>query len=933
MKIFQNEKKLLILVDGSSYLYRAYYAFSFIKKQSSSNKSWAIHGMLIMLRKLLKKYNPTHVAIVFDSKEKTFRKKLFDQYKSQRPLMPKELQKQISPLYNIIKLLGFKTLSIPGVEADDIIGTLAIQANTKKISVLISTTDKDMAQLVSNEILMIDPIKNNILGPEEILEKYGIPPKLIIDFLALNGDRSDNIPGVPGIGKKTSISLLTKIGNLKKIYQNPQKIEQINIRGAKTIKEKILKNKKNAFLYYKLAKIETNIKLKINFNELIIKSPKVKKLNSTFQIYDLKNWIINSYNHDWTKKNKKSLDIVDTIKKNINNARNKQNIITKKKDLIKLNKKFLLEKNLTFNIQLKNSNNNNIKEIIGFSFATENKRELIYIPIEKRQKTEENPKITSKLSLHEILNEIKPILTNQKIKKIGKNLKLHYSIMDNFGIEIKNMAFDITLESYILNSALYLQRTKNKKIKNQKKIGTKNFNVQPKKEFELNKISPNRDYINSENDNAKSIFLLHQNLWIQLKKKPKLKYIFQKIEMPLIKILAKMEKIGVLIDVNKLKEQSQIINNRLIKIKNEAYLIAGEKFNIESSKQLREILFKKLQLKTVHNTPNGIPSTNNIVLKKLMLTNELPEIILKYRSLSKLKSNYIDKFISMVNLNTNRIHTSYYQTTTSTGRLSSRNPNLQNIPINTKDGRAIRKTFIAQREYRIFSADYSQIELRIMAHFSKDKKLIHAFIKEQDIHKKTASEIFNVPFNKVTKEHRQIAKKINFGLIYGISPFGLSQQLNITQKKAKNYINSYFKKYSDILKFIKNIYKLALKQGYIETIEGRRLYLPHINSKNIKLKQSAEREAINAIIQGSAADIIKKSMIKIDKWIKKTKSNVHMLIQVHDELVFEIKKTEIQKSQKIIQKLMEKSTKLIVPLKVNTGIGKNWDEAQSLYCQ
>ncbi|MGP1930688.1 MAG: DNA polymerase I [Arsenophonus sp. ET-DL12-MAG3] len=923
-------KNQFILVDGSSYLYRAYHAFPKLTNRVGE-ATGAMYGVLNMLISLIMQYNPSYIGVVFDAKEKTFRNKLFKYYKSQRSPMPDDLCKQIVPLYEMILAIGFPLLIIPGVEADDVIGTLALQASKKGLPVLISTGDKDMAQLVTSNIKLINTMTNTILGPEDIVSKYGISPKLIIDFLALMGDSSDNIPGIPGVGEKTALALLRGIGDLVTIYHNLPAIEQLRFRGSKTLAGKVEKHKEIAFLSYKLATIKTNVNLITNYDELIMREPNTKKLHMFFSHYEFKRLLVNLKNNNLLIKKTTKIPTTIFVKKN-DIILDKQHvklfskehyqIISTKADLLQLIKKLQSIKCFAFNIETDNFDILSA-HLIGFSFSIE-KGETIYLPLRHNYLDTQQ-----QLSLDEVLEMIKPILIDENIQKIGQNLKFDYSIMANYNIDIKNMVFDTMLESYILKSvAGFIHHDMNNLVKrylNYKTIIFKDISDK-KKQLTFNKITVEPTLIYSNKD-VDVTLLLHKTLWPKLELKPKLKKIFQQIEMPLVSVLSRIERVGVLIDINKLIKQSQEIAIRLIEIEKKAYSIADQKFNLSSPKQLQVILFKKFQLPVIKKTPNGIPSTNQEVLEELALIHELPKIILQYRNLSKLKSTYIDKLPMMINPKTKRIHTSYHQAITVTGRLSSRNPNLQNIPIKTEEGRRIRQAFIARKGYKIIAADYSQIELRIMAHFSKDKRLINAFINEQDIHRVTAAEIFCVLLSDVTNEQRRTAKTINFGLIYGMSTFGLSTQLGISFKKAMYYIDCYFEHYPDILNYIKYTRKQAAEQGYVETLEGRRLYLPNINSSNIIKRKASEREAINASMQGTAADIIKKTMILLDKWIETVKPDLYMLMQVHDELVFEVKESAIDRSQQKIKKIMEQSIQLIVPLKVYIGIGDNWDEA------
>lgn len=928
MQIAENP---FILVDGSSYLYRAYYAFPLLTNRAGE-PTGAMYGVLNMLRSLIMRYKPSHIAVIFDAIGKTFRDELFEQYKSQRPPMPNDLRKQITPLYEIVAAMGLSLLVVAGVEADDVIGTLALQASKKGLPVLISTGDKDMAQLVATDITLINTMTNTIFGPAEVVNKYGVSPELMVDFIALMGDSSDNIPGVPGIGKKTALALLKNIGDLATIYQDLSAIAPLGFRGSKTLVEKMAQHKDIAFLSYKLATIKTNVDLTTDYNELTMQAPDIKKLYALFSRYEFKRWLADLQNgSSITKKTSQSLT-TNSVNNNYTSLAKEpvialsteyyQTILTKD-DLIKWVEKLKSAKCFAFDTETDNLDTLSA-HLIGLSFAIEEGKG-VYLPLGHNYLD-----APQQLPLDEVLAAIKPIFVDKNIQKIGQNLKFNYGIMINYDIELKNMAFDTMLESYVLNSVAGLGRHDMTSLAqrhlNHKNITFEEIAGKGKNQLTFNQI-PLEHASTYAAEDADVTLLLHQTLWPQLEAEPKLKSIFQQIEMPLVPVLARMERFGVLINTNKLAKQSQEIANRLMEIEKEAYTIAEQEFNLASPKQLQAILFEKLKLPVVKKTPSGSPSTNEEVLEDLAFKHELPKIILQHRSLSILKSTYTDKLPMMIHPKTKRIHTSYHQAVTATGRLSSRNPNLQNIPVRTEEGRKIRQVFIAREGYKIVTADYSQIELRIMAYLSQDKGLLNAFAQGQDIHRTTAAEIFGVLLTDVTSEQRHSAKAINFGLIYGMSTFGLSHQLKITRGQAQHYMERYFKRYPGVLSYMERTRKQAAEQGYVETLAGRRLYLPDINSRNAMRRKASEREAINAPVQGTAADIIKKAMIALDKWIESVKPNLYMLMQVHDELVFEVKESKVDQSQQKICQLMEQSMQLTVQLKVNIGIGDNWDEA------
>ncbi|VAY02247.1 DNA polymerase I [Arsenophonus endosymbiont of Aleurodicus dispersus] len=920
-----------ILIDGYFYFYRAYYAFPLLTNMAGE-PTGAMYGFLTMLRSLITQYQPSHIAVVFDAKGKTFRHELFDQYKSQRTPMPDDLREQIAPLHEILTGMGIPLLVVAGVEADDVIGTLALQASKKGLPILISTGDKDMAQLVTADIKLINNMTNTILGPIEVIDKYGVPPELMIDFIALMGDYSDNIPGVPGIGEKTALSLLQGIGDLATIYNNLSAISILGFRGSKTLAAKMALNKDIVFLSYKLATIKTNVNLTTDYDGLVMQAPDIEKLHALFSRYEFKFWLADLPNCGWlTKKLNKfpttiyinNIDIsLAESPASVLLTKSYQTILTKV-DLVQWVEKLQSAKSFVFDTKTDSLDTLSV-HLVGLSFAMENGK-AAYLPLGHNYLD-----APQQLPLDEVLEVIKPVLIDENIQKIGQNLKFGYSVMANYDIELKNMVFDIMLESYILNSVAGLSHqdidSLAQRYLNHKTISLKDIACKGKKKLMFNQI-PLEQASAYATEDAAVILLLNQTLWPQLEAEPKLKEIYQQIEMPLVPVLARMERVGVLIDENKLAKQSQDIANRLIKIEKKAYDIAEQEFNYASPKQLQAILFEKLQLPVLKKTPSGAPSTNAEVLEELAFRHELPKIILQHRRLSKLKSTYTDKLSMMIHPKTKRLHTSYHQVITSTGRLSSRYPNLQNIPVSTEEGRSIRQAFIAREGYKIMAADYSQIELRIMAHLSQDKGLLDAFAEGKDIHRATAAEIFGVFLTDVTNQQRRSAKAINFGLIYGMRAFGLSRQLGITRSQAQYYIDRYFEHYPGVLSYIERARKEAAEKGYVETIAGRRLYLPDINSRNAIRRKASEREAINAPMQGTAADLIKKAMIALDKWIETVKPDLYMLMQVHDELVFEVKESAVEESQKKIRQLMEQNMQLAVPLTVDVGIGNNWYEA------
>lgn len=922
-----------ILVDGSSYLYRAYHAFPPLTN-SQGEPTGAMYGVLNMLRSLIIQYKPSHVAVVFDAKGKTFRDELYEEYKSNRPPMPDDLREQIAPLHEMVQAMGLPLLSISGVEADDVIGTLALKAAADGRDVLISTGDKDMAQLVTPKITLINTMTNVILGPDEVKEKYGVPPELIIDFLALMGDSSDNIPGVPGVGEKTALGLLQGLGSLDDIYQQLDNIATLSFRGAKTLGAKMAEHEKVAKLSYKLATIKTDVELDKTFDDLVVNEPNLDQLLDMFTRYEFKRWISDLQNGGWLAQRSTHKVAVpytsETVKPKEVPASTNFPVITQENYEAVLTHESLarwvelLKKASAFAFDTETDSLNNIDaRLVGLSFAIEPGK-AAYIPL--RHEYLDAP---DQLPVNDVLAALKPILEDKNILKIGQNLKFDRGIMENEGIELNGIHFDTMLESYVLNSVSnrHDMDTLAEKHLNHKTTTFEEIAGKGKGQLTFNQIEVEQATLYAAED-ADITLLLHQALYPQIEAIEPLKHVYRDIEMPLVPVLSRMERKGVLIDAQVLAAQSQEITQRLAEIEKETFALAGQEFNLSSPKQLQEILFDKLQLPVIKKTPKGAPSTNEEVLEELAHSHELPRLILEHRGLAKLKSTYTDKLPLMVNSKTKRVHTSYHQAVTATGRLSSRDPNLQNIPVRNEEGRRIRQAFIAREGFKIVAADYSQIELRIMAHLSQDKGLLDAFAQGKDIHRATASEVFGIPLEEVTSEQRRSAKAINFGLIYGMSAFGLSQQIGVERREAQRYMDLYFERYPGVLDYMERTRKQASEQGYVETLDGRRLYLPEINSKNAIRRKASEREAINAPMQGTAADIIKKAMIAVDNWIcNECPDDVHMIMQVHDELVFEVRESYLENANIMIHKLMESSMELAIPLKVEVGVGNNWDEA------
>ncbi|HIF6628106.1 DNA polymerase I [Serratia ureilytica] len=923
----------LILVDGSSYLYRAYHAFPPLTN-SAGEPTGAMYGVLNMLRSLLLQYQPSHVAVVFDAKGKTFRDDLFAEYKSHRPPMPDDLRAQIEPLHNMVKAMGLPLLVTPGVEADDVIGTLALEAEKAGHAVLISTGDKDMAQLVTPNVTLINTMNNTILGPQEVCDKYGIPPELIIDFLALMGDSSDNIPGVPGVGEKTAQALLQGIGGLDALYGNLDNIATLSFRGAKTMAAKLEQNKEVAYLSYKLATIKTDVELDLTCADLTVSAPDVDTLQQLFKQYEFKRWLADVEAGVWLE-NKKGAGakaagaakpaVAAEAPKALTEAKLSQDgYVTILDEATFTDWLARLKKADVFAFDTETDGLDTLTaNLIGLSFAIA-PGEAAYLPV-----AHDYLDAPAQLDRAYVLEALKPLLEDEKALKVGQNLKFDMSLLARYGIEMRGIAYDTMLESYVLDSVggRHDMDSLADRYLGHKTITFEEIAGKGKNQLTFNQIALEQAAPYAAED-ADVTLQLHLAMWPQLKQSAELLTVFNEIEMPLLPVLSHIERTGVLIDPAILSAHSLELAKRLAELEAQAHELAEEPFNLASTKQLQAILYEKQKLPVLKKTPGGAPSTNEEVLAELALDYPLPKVILEYRGLAKLKTTYTDKLPLMINPVSGRVHTSYHQAVTATGRLSSSDPNLQNIPVRNEEGRRIRQAFIAPEGYRIVAADYSQIELRIMAHLSQDEGLLKAFAEGKDIHRATASEVFGVPLDKVTGEQRRSAKAINFGLIYGMSAFGLARQLGIPRGEAQRYMDLYFERYPGVLDYMERTRQQASEQGYVSTLDGRRLYLPDVRSSNAMRRKAAERAAINAPMQGTAADIIKRAMIEVDAWLQgQEKPLVRAIMQVHDELVFEVHESVIDEASQRIRQLMEGSMTLAVPLKVDVGVGMNWDEA------
>ena len=917
----------IILIDGSSYLYRAFFACPPLTN-ANGEPTGAIFGVVNMIRSLMNQYNPTHVAVVFDAKGGSFRNEIYSEYKATRDEMPEDLQPQVEPIHTILKAMGLPLLCIEGVEADDVIGTLARQAEKENLQVLISTGDKDIAQLVSDKVTLINTMNNTVLDPQGVMDKFGVPPGKIIDYLALRGDNSDNIPGVVGIGEKTAQALLTAFDSVQDIYDHLDDIENLSIRGAKSLKQKLIDNQKDAELSYLLATIKTDVALDFTNEQLLVSDIDVNKLVELFAYYGFHRWQKELIAGNFLKKQKLTANDIenmslfsqenDTVKDKIDT--DYQCILTHEQldDWIS---KLANCQQFAFDTETDNVDHLHAK-LVGISLSV-TPHQAAYIPINHQYLG-----VPDQLPLNEVLSKLKPILEDPAIKKIAQNAKFDYSVLANYDIHVQGIAYDTMLESYVLNSN---ERHDMDSMANRylhlKTITYNELTKVDKKQVTIDVIEVEKTTQYAAED-ADVTLQLHQKLWPELEKDQKLSKLFTDIEMPLAIVLADMERTGVLIDTKQLNDYSIELNKKMLELEAELHFLAGEKFNPSSPKQIQAILFDKHQLPVLKKTPKGDPSTSEDVLSELAEQYVLPRKILFYRSLAKLKNTYTDKLPLMVSPIDHRIHTNYNQIGTVTGRLSSNDPNLQNIPVRNEEGRRIRQAFIAPNGYKIISADYSQIELRIMAHLSQDQSLLSAFANDKDIHRVTASEVLTKPEADITAEERRRAKAVNFGLIYGMSAFGLSKQINLPRKEAQSYIDRYFERYPGVQTYMEETRQLAMRQGYVETLSGRRLYLPKIISGNGIEKRGAERAAINAPMQGTAADIIKTAMIKMSEWIKNQPTgNIRMVMQVHDELVFEVKEELVSEYSALIKSIMENCYQLSVPLKVDVGIGNNWDEA------
>ncbi len=914
----------LILIDGSSYLYRAYHAAPNFTN-SDGEPTGAVYGVVNMLRSMLRQFSTEHIAVIFDAKGKTFRDDMFPEYKANRPPMPDDLRGQIEPLHAVIKAMGLPLISISGVEADDVIGTLATQASQQGMPVLISTGDKDMAQLVDQNITLINTMTDVVMDPAGVVDKFGIGPELIIDYLALMGDKVDNIPGVPGVGEKTAKALLTGIGGLDALYDNLDDIAPLGFRGSKTMAKKLLDNKDAAYMSYKLATIKLDVELDVKPDELRKGVPDTDALTELFGKLQFRRWltemlegsdgrIVADEKSGNAPAEKKA--VAPTIDRSGYEIILDEAAFNVWLEQLKAAKAFAFDTE-TDGLDYMTAN------VVGVSFAIEEGK-AAYVPV-----AHDYLDAPAQLDRDWVLAQLKPLLEDPNQAKIGQNLKFDASIVARYGIEMQGIVFDTMLESYVFNSVVGRHDMDSLALRylEHKNISFEEIAGKGKKQLTFNQIDLAQAGPYAAED-ADITLRLHNALYPKVEADEKLKHVFETIEMPLVPVLSRMERTGVYVDSMLLGAQSTEIAARLDELEKKAFEIADQEFNLSSPKQLQAILFEKMGLPVLKKTPSGTPSTNEEVLQELALDYPLPKLILEYRGLAKLKSTYTDKLPKMVNPATGRVHTSYHQAVTATGRLSSSDPNLQNIPVRNEEGRRIRQAFVAQSGYKILAVDYSQIELRIMAHLSGDKALLDAFRHGKDIHAATAAEILGLDIEQVSSEQRRRAKAINFGLIYGMSAFGLAKQLDMGRNEAQDYMNVYFERYPGVLEYMESTRNTASEKGYVETLFGRRLYLPDIKSRNGLRRKAAERAAINAPMQGTAADIIKLAMIAVDHWVQQQpQDEVRLLMQVHDELVFEVKESALESVTAEVKALMEQAATLDVPLIADAGFGDNWDQA------
>ena len=890
------DTKPVVLIDGSSYLFRAFHALPKLMSTKGAHTG-AIRGVISMIKKLMKDYEGSHIAVVFDARGKSFRNELYAEYKANRSKMPDDLREQIAPIQNIIQMMGLPLIIIEGVEADDVIGTLACQATAMQLPVVISTGDKDMAQLVNEHVTLINTMTDTLMDHEGVIAKFGVRPDQIIDYLALVGDTSDNIPGVPKCGPKTAVKWLAEYGSLEGVIEN-----------SDAVKGKVgdyLRDSVDILpLSYQLATIKLDVEMDCSIDELVISDQDESSLREIYTEFEFKQWI----------------DELGADDSSVRVERKYEIILSEERFDYWLNR-LADSSEFAFNTETSRLDYMDA-DLVGISFSL-NINEAIYIPLSHSYQG-----APEQLDRNTVVTRLKSVLENPDITKIGHNVKYDMSVLARYGIDLNAIGHDTMLESYVLNSIASKHNLDDLALKY---LGTATIPYEEVAGKGAKQILFDQVDIESAGEYSAEVadttLKLKQSLWSKLVTEARLRRVFEDIELPVLKVLSRIERNGVLLDKKLLRAQSNELEKRMQQLEQEAYVLAGEEFNLGSPKQLQTIFFEKLNIPVIKKTPKGQPSTAEPVLQELALDYPLPKVIMEYRGLSKLKSTYTDQLPEQVHESTNRVHTSYEQAVTATGRLSSQNPNLQNIPIRTENGRRVRKAFIAPEGYKLIAADYSQIELRIMAHLSKDERLLSAFKAGEDIHRATAAEVFGVDVSEVRDDQRRSAKAINFGLIYGMSAFGLAQQLDIGRNDAQEYVDLYFERYPGVKDYMDRTRQLAADQGFVETLFGRRLYLPEINASNFQRRQAAERTAINAPMQGTAADIIKRAMIRVDEWLENDQVDARMIMQVHDELVLETLSTEIDTVAQTVSRMMSEAAELSVPLVVECGIGDNWEAA------
>ena len=903
----------LILVDGSPYLFRAFHALPPLTNSKGLNTG-AAKGVIGMLKRLQADNPNDQLVVIFDAKGPTFRNDIYSEYKANRPPMPEELREQIEPIHNVIRAMGLPLISISGVEADDVIGTLSEMASAEQRPVLISTGDKDMAQLVNDYVTLVNTMTQVVLDRDGVVDKFGVPPELIIDLLALMGDSVDNIPGVAGVGEKTALALLQHLGGISDIYSQLDRVAELPIRGAKSLGEKLSASKEMAELSYVLATIKTDCELALSESDLRSSSPDTDHLIELYRDLEFKSWLDELLSPGL---------FADSPSEPVTSQVSDLSVVTITDQAVFDTWLSRLEATPLFAFDTETTSLNYMQaEIVGLSFAIE-PGEAAYVPLAHL-----NPGLEGQLDRDQILDQMKPLLESSAVKKVGQHLKYDANVLANHGITLRGIAHDTMLQSYIIDAVGSRHDMGSLALKylGQRVISFEEVAGKGVKQVSFDHVDIKQAAAYAAED-ADVTLRLHETLLPKLEAEPSLNEVYQRLELPLVPVLSKIERNGAFVGVDKLRAQSHEIAIRLAELESQACDLAGQPFNLASPKQLGEILFEKLELPVIKKTPKGAPSTAEDVLAELANDYELPAVLIEHRGLAKLKSTYTDKLPEMVDSRTGRVHTSYHQAVTATGRLSSSDPNLQNIPIRTQEGRRIRQAFIAPEGRKIVAADYSQIELRIMAHLSSDAGLLHAFANELDVHSATAAEVFDVSLEGVTTDQRRKAKAINFGLIYGMSAFGLAKQIGVARGEAQEYIDRYFARYPGVADYMDATRAIAHEQGYVETLLGRRLYLPEINARNKQRQLAAERTAINAPMQGTAADIIKLAMIDVDAWLTDTGLDAKMIMQVHDELVFEVADDACETLCDNVTQRMANVIELQVPLLTEVGVGDNWDEA------